>query len=181
VAVIDSAISAQGWIALDLPRTLKDLPGAFQRPVFSLGGRIKVPGSALGGAVTRPAALPPLLRSAARPARGWEASRPAFAAPPSALKRSPASAPAPQPRPPRRVPEADIVFVGRRPAKAASAVPLVESRSTPVPKIRKGVRPWLAILSALAFAGIGFYLGTQWTPCHAITLPAALSGKGVIV
>jgi len=177
IAVIDSAIPAQGWMVLDLQRTLKELSGLFSEPVTSFGSRMTVPVSALGSAAPRPAALPPLMREADRPASRTDAPRPASVVPLSTSKRLPA----PKPQPPRRVPDADIVFLGRRPPSVAAVVPAPDIRSAPVPKIQTEVRPWLAVLSALAFAGLGFYFGTKWGPRHVIEVPAALDARSTIV
>ena len=190
--MIDSAVPPRGWMLLDLERTLRNLHGLFGRPVLSLSGRIKLPGWALGGAPARPAPMPPCARDAdpsAANERAAEAPASALAAPAQA-RREPVPPLDPQPRPPRRVPDADIVYVGRRSAKAGcgASVPRVgrersmpDCRSAPVPKVRRQVRPWLAVVSALAMAGMSFYAGMQWARCHVINLPTTMGGKTAII
>lgn len=219
VAVIDAEVPQKGWIHLDLQRTLGGVTRSYGWPIGALRGHIKLPGSALGGApgwrttAPAPAASPgSLTLQADNDVRPEPASKTAARVP----EPLPGPAPEPQPRPPRRIPDADIIFVGRRPKaitgaqqgmareplltaggqpplhreqQAVDRAPRATSHeqaqiglgSAPVPKIRTGVRSWLAIVSALAFAGLGFYWGTKWTPCHVIDMPAALKGKSAIV
>ena len=216
VAVIDAEVPEKGWLHLDLQRTLGGVTRSYGWPLETLRGQIKLPGSALGGGqgwrTTAPAARGSLALQADNDATPEPASRTAARVP----EPPPGPAPEPQPRRPRGIPDADIIFVGRRP-KAITGVqqgiarqplpmaggqpPLLHEQqaidrapraasheqaetglgSAPVPKIRTGVRSWLAVVSALAFAGLGFYWGTKWTPCHVIDMPAALKGKSAIV
>jgi hypothetical protein len=216
--VTDAEVPQKGWLHLDLQRTLGGVTRSYGWPIGALRGQIKLPGSALGGAqgwrATAPAAASrgSLALQADNDATPEPASKTAARVP----ETLPGPAPERQPHPPRRIPDADIIFVGRRPKAIMGAQqgmarePLPTAReqpplhrgqqavgrapratsheqaqtglgSAPVPKIRTGVRSWLAVVSALAFAGLGFYWGTKWAPCHVIDMPAALKGKSAVV
>jgi hypothetical protein len=216
--VTDAEVPQKGWLHLDLQRTLGGVTRSYGWPIGALRGQIKLPGSALGGAqgwrATAPAA-PASRGSLALQADNDATPEPASKTAARVPETLPGPAPEPQPRPPRRIPDADIIFVGRRPKAITGAqqgtvrepLPMAREQplhrgqqavdraaraasrgqaerdlgSAPVPKIRTGVRSWLAVVSALAFAGLGFYWGTKWAPCHVIDMPAALKGKSAVV
>jgi hypothetical protein len=209
--VTDAEVPQKGWLHLDLQRTLGGVTRSYGWPIGALRGQIKLPGSALGGAqgwrATAPAA-PASRGSLALQADNDATPEPASKTAARVPETLPGPAPEPQPHPPRCIPDADIIFVGRpkaimgaqqgtaceplptaREQQAVDRAPRATSHeqaqtglgSAPVPKIRTGVRSWLAVVSALAFAGLGFYWGTKWAPCHVIDMPAALKGKSAVV
>jgi hypothetical protein len=193
VAVIDAEVPRHGWLSLDLERTLNGVLRSYGWPVGALRGHIKLEGSALSGPLGWREAAPALSSRSPTPSAPISvASHPVSNRAAQAPKPFPEPSPAPrqhepQPRPARRIPDADIIFVGRRLKAAPREEPGITreppdaaDRSGPVPKIRAGVRPWLAVVAALAMVGVTFYCGTQWSRCHVIVAPTTLNGKTVI-
>ncbi len=173
IAVVNKHVPQHGWLQLDLERTLGGVSRPYRWPVGSLQGQIRLGSSALGGAQDWRATASP---SGSRAAPAEDAARmPAVGAERPATR-------------PRRIPESDIIFVGRRaqtirrvPETIASEPQQPALHSAPVPKVRSGVRPWLAVVMALATVGLSFYHGTQWSRCHVIVLPTTMNDKTAII
>lgn len=202
IAVVDAEAPQQGWICLDLPRTLGGVSRSYGWTIGAMSARIQLPDRALGGGCWR--AFSP------RPADGLSPIRADNdAEPPASVAASRASEPAFAPvRKPRRIPESDIVFVGRKPRKAGPArrtaldqrrqssreqpaishqQPAAESQLSAfdLKRIRAALRAasprkravvqlprWAAVVAAVAMIGVSFYCGMLWKRGLAIDAPA---------
>jgi hypothetical protein len=196
VAMADAAALQAGWLHLDQPRTLGGVKRSYGWPIGSTSARLALPASALGG--ERGWAAP--VSAGARAGEPQAASfaellgaASANAVQPSRLASDPAPEP-PKPEPqsselpaPRRIPQSDVIFVGRpkavRPEREAviqarralaPEPPKPVPRSALVPNILPRLRPWLAAAAALAMVGVSFYGGTQWSRWQVSAAPASI-------
>jgi len=193
--VVAAAVPQAGWLHLDLPRTLGGVKRSYGWPIGSLSAHLALPASALGGArgwaapaqspqdaaTGEPFTLPSPAAESAEPTDS-EIGQPLEPTPEAPLKPEPQTS---ESRHPRRIPQSDIIFVGRpkavRPERDAGILarqtlapepPKPAPRSALVPKLRSRLRPWLAAVASLAMVGASFYGGTQWSRWQVSAAPA---------